>query len=46
MISHSLIMDQTTGEDDILKNYFNTDMYQQKYFEVLKTVQQLSERYL
>jgi dsDNA-binding SOS-regulon protein len=42
----SQIMDQTMGEDEMLKTYINTDVYQHKYFETLKTVQLLSEKYL
>lgn len=28
----SQIMDQTMGEDEMLKTYINTDVYQHKYF--------------
>ena len=40
-------MDQTMGDDEMmLKTYMNTDIYQHKYFEALKSIQQLSEKYL
>ncbi len=29
-----------------MKTYINTDIYQHKYFDTLKTVQQLTEKYL
>jgi len=38
-------MDQTVDENDLMRQFVSGDVYQHRYFETLKTVQQLSEKY-
>lgn len=45
-MSTSQILDQSVLDDDTSKLYNYNDNYQQKYFETLKSVQMLSEKYL